>query len=225
MNVAARKIRLILMLRQAGVTDPDVLSAMELVPRELFVPEIFQDQAYENIALPIGHGQTISQPTIVGVMTQALKVGPRCRVMEVGTGSGYHTAVLAKLCRRVYTIERHRTLLRDAQARLERLGLRNVTARHGDGSEGWPQLAPFDRIIACAAASEIPSALADQLAEGGILLLPIGARQEDQRLVRVTRQENGFSTEEFARAYFVPMHSGGATDNDGEAKNTSDSQG
>ena len=222
MTGAARKIRFILMLRQAGVTDPDVLSAMELIPRELFVPEPFQDQAYENIALPIGEGQTISQPGVVGLMTQALKVRPRDRVLEIGTGCGYQTAVLARLCRRVYTIERHRSLLGQAQSRLEALGLRNVTARHGDGQAGWPSVAPLERIIVCAAAPEVPAVLADQLAPGGILLLPVGVRPEDQRLVRVTRGESGFSTEEFARAYFVPMQSGSGGDNGGGANDGTD---
>ena len=212
MTLAARKIRLILMLRQAGVTDTDVLSAMELVPRDLFVPEVFRDKAYENLALPIGCGQTISQPTVVGVMTQALNVEPRCRLLEIGTGSGYHTAVLARLCRRVYTIEQHQALLGEAQARLEALGLLNVTARHGDGTGGWPLVAPVDRIVVCAGTPEVPAALADQLVEGGILVVPVGSGQADQRLVRVTRGEKGFSTEKLARAYFVPMQSGDAAE-------------
>lgn len=208
MTPAARKIRLILMLRQAGVTDPRVLSAMELLPRELFVPAMFQDQAYENTALPIGHGQTISQPVVVGVMTQALNVEPRARVLEIGTGSGYQTAVLARLCRRVYTIERYRPLLQEAEARLRALGIDNVTTRLGDGGDGWPEVAPVDRIIACAAAPEVPAALADQLADGGVLVMPVGQRRDDQRLVRVTREGSGFRTEDLGRTHFVPLHSG-----------------
>lgn len=208
MTPAARKIRLILMLRQAGVTDPRVLSAMELVPREMFVPEIFQDQAYENRALPIGHGQTISQPVAVGVMTQALAVEPRSRVLEIGTGCGYQTAILAALCRRVYTVERHRPLLQEAEARLRALGIQNVTTRHGDGSGGWPEIAPVDRIIACAAAPDVPAELADQLSDGGVLVLPVGQRADEQHLLRVTRGAGGFRTERLGRIHFVPMQPG-----------------
>ncbi|MET4699528.1 protein-L-isoaspartate(D-aspartate) O-methyltransferase [Constrictibacter sp. MBR-5] len=217
MTLAARKIRLIIMLRQAGITDPRVLSAIELVPREIFVPEIFRDQAYENVALPIGHGQTISQPVVVGLMTQALQIGERMKVLEIGTGSGYQTAILSKLCRRVYTVERHRPLLRDAEARLEQLGLRNVTTRYGDGSEGWRPVAPFDRILAAAAAAEVPANLADQLAEGGVMITPVGTRRDDQRLVRVTRDASGFKTEEMVRVHFVPLvPSVGEADNGSE---------
>lgn len=205
MTLAARKIRLVIMLRQAGITDPRVLSAIELVPRELFVPDIFRDRAYENVALPIGHGQTISQPVVVGLMTQELQVGDRMTVLEIGTGSGYQTAILARLCRRVYTIERHRPLLREAEARIQQLGLHNVTSRFGDGTEGWKPVAPFDRIIAAAAAPDVPAALADQLAEGGVMITPIGGRRDEQRLVRVRRDASGFTTEELVRAHFVPM--------------------
>ena len=219
MTLAARKIRLIIMLRQAGITDPRVLSAIELVPREIFVPEIFRDQAYENVALPIGHGQTISQPVVVGLMTQALQIGERMKVLEIGTGSGYQTAILSKLCRRVYTVERHRPLLRDAEARLEQLGLRNVTTRYGDGSEGWRPVAPFDRILAAAAAAEVPANLADQLAEGGVMITPVGTRRDDQRLVRVTRDASGFKTEEMVRVHFVPLvPSVGEADNGPESR-------
>ena len=205
MTPAARKIRLILMLRQPGVTDPRVLSAMERLPREMFVPEIFQDQAYENTALPIGHGQTISPPVTVGFMTQALKVEARSRVLEIGTGSGYQTAVLAALCRRVYTVEQCRPLLQEAAERLRALGIENVATRHGDGSEGWPEIAPVDRIVVGAALPDVPPVLADQLADGGILVLPVGQRQEDQRLVRVTREGSGLRTEPLGRVRFVPI--------------------
>ncbi|MFN4090864.1 MAG: protein-L-isoaspartate(D-aspartate) O-methyltransferase [Alphaproteobacteria bacterium] len=205
MTLAARKIRLVIMLRQAGITDPRVLSAIELVPREMFVPEVFRDQAYENVALPIGHGQTISQPVVVGRMTQELQVGDRMKVLEIGTGSGYQTAVLARLCRRVYSVERHRPLLREAETRLERLGVRNVTTRFGDGTEGWRPVAPFDRIVAAAAAAEVPATLADQLADGGLMIVPVGRRREDQRLVRVRREADRFHTEELVRAHFVPL--------------------
>jgi protein-L-isoaspartate(D-aspartate) O-methyltransferase len=140
-SLAARKIRLIMQLRQSGITDTRVLSAIERVPRELFVPAPFQDQAYENRALPIGHAQTLSQPEVVAIMTQALQIGPRHKVLEIGTGSGYQAAVLAMLCRRLYTIERHKPLLQEAEARLLSLRRHNVTTRHGDGSAGWKERA------------------------------------------------------------------------------------
>ncbi|MEE8548068.1 MAG: rRNA adenine N-6-methyltransferase family protein, partial [Alphaproteobacteria bacterium] len=138
MSTEPRQIRLIMELRQLGISDAEVLGAIERVPREMFVPEQFQDQAYENTALPIGAGQTISQPLVVALMTQALKLGERMRVLEIGTGSGYQAAVLSHLCRRVYTIERHPTLLKEAEARFKELGLHNVTAMTGNGIAGWP---------------------------------------------------------------------------------------
>ena len=156
MSLEARKIRLVMELRRQGVTDKAVLSAIERVPRELFVPATFHDQAYENTALPIGHGQTISQPAVVAYMTQALELGPRMKVLEVGTGCGYQAAVLARLCRRVYTVERHRELRREAEARFAELRIRNITSRWGDGTKGWTEQAPFDRIIVTAGAPQVP---------------------------------------------------------------------
>ncbi|MSO77278.1 MAG: protein-L-isoaspartate(D-aspartate) O-methyltransferase [Alphaproteobacteria bacterium] len=205
MNLAARRVRLVLMLRQSGISDTRVLAAIERTPRELFVPPTFHDQAYENTALPIGHGQTISEPVLVALMTQMLDVGPNMKVLEIGTGSGYQTAVLARLCRRVYSIERHRALLEEAEARLTKLRLSNITTLCGDGSLGWPVQAPFQRILAAAAANDVPAPLADQLGEGGILVLPVGRRRGDQRLVRVTRSETGFHTEDLRPAHFVPL--------------------
>ena len=143
-------------LRRHGITDTTVLSALERIPREAFVPAAFQDQAYENIALPIHQGQTISQPLVVAFMTEALKVGPRMKVLEVGTGSGYQAAVLSQLCRRVYTIERYRSLLRDAERQFQDLRLPNITTKFADGYLGWPEQAPFDRILVTAAAPEMP---------------------------------------------------------------------
>ncbi len=204
----ARKIRLIMELRRNGVADTRVLSAIERVPRELFVPRTFDDQAYDNTALPIGCGQTISQPTVVVMMSQALNPGDRMKVLEIGTGSGYQTAILAQLCRRVYTIERHRDLLRDAEQRLLALGCSNVTAKVGDGTKGWPEQAPFDRILVTAAATEMPEALMQQLAVGGIMVLPLGPRPENQHVVRVTRTEDGFQTETLWAVRFVPLISG-----------------
>ncbi len=209
MNPDSRKIRLILELRHAGVTDKRVLAAMEKVPREIFVPEPFRDKAYDNLALPIGHEQTISQPIVVARMTQALEVGERMKVLEIGTGSGYQAAVLARLCRRLYTIERHRALLKEAERRFAELRLTNVTTLAGDGSRGWPEQAPFDRILVTAAAADVPTMLVDQLAIGGVMVLPVGVeggtRDSEQRLVRVARTADGAETEDLGPVRFVPF--------------------
>jgi protein-L-isoaspartate(D-aspartate) O-methyltransferase len=205
---ASKKIRLIMELRRAGISDQRVLGAIERVPRELFVPATFADQAYENVALPIGHGQTVSQPLVVACMTVALEVGDRHKVFEIGTGSGYQTAILAKLCRRVFSIERYRPLLREAERRLAELRLHNVTCRFGDGTKGWPEQAPFDRIIVTAATPELPSILADSLAVGGILVAPVGEDRRDQQLLRIRRTEEGFVTEELGAVRFVPLVAG-----------------
>ena len=160
MTILARKIRLIMKLRKSGITDTGVLGAIERVPREVFIPTYFHDQAYEDIALPIGRGQTISQPLVVASMTQELQVNDRHKVLEIGTGSGYQAAILAKLCRRVYSIERHRPLLALAESRLNELKIRNITCKAADGMKGWIEQAPFDRIIVTAAAGdEAPPAL------------------------------------------------------------------
>ena len=208
MTLESRAIRLILMLRQAGITDTRVLSAIERVPREIFVPETFRDQAYENVALPIGHGQTISQPVLVAFMTEALTVGDRTKVLEIGTGSGYQAAVLARLCRRVYTVERHRPLLAEAETRFRALRLHNVTTRCGDGNQGWIEQAPFERIIVTAAAPEVPATLTDQLAVNGIMVIPVGQRREEQRLLRIMRSTEGLVSEELRPAHFVPLVGG-----------------
>ena len=205
---ASKKIRLIMELRRAGISDQRVLSAIERVPRELFVPATFADQAYENVALPIGHGQTVSQPFVVARMTEALEISDRHKVFEIGTGSGYQTAILAKLCRRIFSIERYRPLLREAERRLAELRLHNVTCRFGDGTKGWPEQAPFDRIIVTAAAPELPSILADSLAIGGILVAPVGEDRRDQQLLRIRRNEEGFVTEELGAVRFVPLVAG-----------------
>lgn len=207
MNPDSRKIRLILDLRSGGVSDTRVLAAMEKLPRELFVPEPFRDQAYENQALPIGQHQTVSQPQVVGLMTQALKVGERMKVLEIGTGSGYQAAVLSPLCRRLYTIERFPELLEQAEERFRRLKLTNITAIVRDGSLGWPEQAPFDRIIVTAAAADVPPVLVEQLAVGGIMVVPVGLGENDadQRLIRVTRTEDGAETEDMGQARFVPL--------------------
>ena len=200
--------RLILALRSQGVIDPKVLDAIEATPRELFVPELFQDRSWEDSALPIACGQTISQPFIVGLMTQALEVEPRHRVLEIGTGSGYQTAVLARLARYVYTVERYRTLLAEAEARLKKLDLLNVITRFGDGGEGWPEQAPFDRIMVTAAAPSEPKRLIAQLKPTGILVAPVG-RGAVQSLVRyVGDGEGAFRREPLGEVRFVPLVEG-----------------
>ncbi len=201
-------VRLLMELRAGGITDARVLGAIERVPRELFVPATFRDQAYENVALPIGHGQTISQPLVVAMMSEALEVGERHKVLEIGTGSGYQAAVLARLCRRVFTIERHRDLLKQAESRFAELRLHNVTSRYGDGTKGWPEQAPFDRIIVTAAAPELPTSLLEGLAEGGILVAPLGEERRDQQLVRVRRQGGEFLSEDLGPVRFVPLVEG-----------------
>jgi protein-L-isoaspartate(D-aspartate) O-methyltransferase len=186
-----------------------VLSAIERVPREMFVSPPFTDQAYENTALPIGKGQTISQPLVVGLMTQALKLGERMKVLEIGTGSGYQATILAKLCRRVYTIERHKSLLVEAEERFRALAIHNITAIVGDGTRGWPEQAPFDRILVTAAASSVPAVLVDQLADGGIMVLPVGASTEDQVVIRLTKEDGKVESEELLPVRFVPLVPGG----------------
>jgi protein-L-isoaspartate(D-aspartate) O-methyltransferase len=207
----SRKIRLIMALRRAGVTDTRVLAAIEKIPRELFVPDAFRDKVYENTALPIGCHQTLTAPVVVGLMTQALEVGERMRVLEVGTGSGYHAAVLARLCRRVYTLERYRDLLLEAEQRFARLGLNNITSRAGDGTLGWREQAPFERIIVTAAAHDVPPVLAEQLADGGLMVVPVDHGPGDQRLLRVRRAENGLETEDLGEIRFVPLVADAAT--------------
>jgi len=185
-----------------------VLGAIEKTPRELFVPASFADRACENVALPIGNGQTVSQPYVVALMTDKLELGERQSVLEIGTGSGYQTAVLAHLCRRVFSIERHRELLRNAERRFEELRLRNIICRFGDGSKGWPEQAPYERVLVTAAAPEVPSTLIDGLAPGGVLVAPIGEDHRDQQLVRIRRSVEGFSTEHLGPVRFVPLVAG-----------------
>jgi protein-L-isoaspartate(D-aspartate) O-methyltransferase len=205
-TIIARKIRLIMKLRKCGITDTSVLAAIERVPREAFIPPQFLDQAYEDATLPIGRGQTISQPLVVASMTQELKLNDRHKVLEIGTGSGYQAAILAKLCRRVYSIERHRPLLETAEKRLTDLRIRNITCKASDGMKGWPEQAPFDRIIVTAAASEEPpQPLLDQLAVGGILMIPMGRDKSEQFLYRITRTEIGYDCERLMAVRFVPL--------------------
>ena len=199
------KMELVLSLRRAGVTEPVVVATMERVPRDLFVPEVFRSRSYEDITLPIGHHQTLSQPVIVGLMTEALELNDRKKVLEVGTGSGYQTSILALICRRVYTIERHAPLLQEAEKRFDKLRIRNVTAKVGDGTLGWEAQAPFERIIVTAAAADIPPVLADQLSIGGIMIVPIGLGDNFQTILKVIKKENGFKTKELRDVRFVPL--------------------
>ena len=205
---ASKRVRLILDLRQGGILDTTLLAAMEQVPRDSFVPDAFRDRAYEDTALPIGLGQTISQPLIVARRIEALGVHDRVKVLEVGTGSGYQTAILSFLCRRVYTIERHRGLLRGAEARFAEMGRHNITTRAGDGSIGWPEQAPFTHIIVCAAASEIPPILADQLDIGGVMLAPVGDERREQRIIKVIRTESSFDVDDIGPVRFLPLVAG-----------------
>lgn len=205
MQHANDKIRLLMKLRREGVSDTRVLSAIESIPREVFVDPRFLDQAYEDTALPIDSGQTISQPTVVAWMTWALQVGERMKVLEIGTGSGYQAAILAKLCRRVYTVERHKDLLKQAEERFEKLRLRNITTRAGDGSKGWREVAPFDRIMVTAAAGEVPHSLLEQLAIGGVMVVPVGEQGNEQILLRIERTEDGFHTQHLMNVRFVPL--------------------
>jgi protein-L-isoaspartate(D-aspartate) O-methyltransferase len=203
----SKKIRLLMELRRAGISDTAVLSAIEGVPREMFVPDAFRDRAYEDVALPIACGQTISQPYVVAFMTQALELQRRMLVLEIGTGCGYQTAVLSPLVRRVYTIERQRDLLKEASARFKQLKLSNVVTRFGDGFKGWPEVAPFDRIIGTAAAPVVPMNLVNQLTEGGMMIIPVGL-SGNQTLTRVIRRGDSFETSPLMPVRFVPMLDG-----------------
>jgi protein-L-isoaspartate(D-aspartate) O-methyltransferase len=200
-----------LFLRQRGIRSNNVLRALETVPRSLFVPEELQLHAYADRALPIACGQTISQPFLVAYMTEKLDLNDTHKVLEVGMGSGYQTAVLARVARRVYTIDRYRTLVAAAEARLQALRITNVTSMPGDGTQGWPAQAPFDRIIVTAAADQVPKALCEQLAEGGIMLIPIGTPHGEQRLIRIEKGANGAIVEKSLIAVrFVPLIAGRA---------------
>lgn len=206
-----KKIRLVMSLRSAGIQDIAVLSAIERVPREHFIPEAMMDQAYEDIAVPIGLGQTISQPFVVSKMTEALELTDRHKVLEIGTGTGYQACVLSKICRRVYTIERHRPLHNIAEDNFKALGIRNVTALCGDGMKGWPRIhgidqAPFDRIIVTAAARDKPpAALIEQLNIGGIMIAPVGEAGA-QVLKRYKREaEDTYSIQDIMPVRFVPL--------------------
>lgn len=191
-------------LLDRGISDPQVLRAMARVPREAFVPQSLQEEAYADRALPIECGQTISQPYIVGLMTQALELSGTQRVLEVGTGSGYQTAVLAELAQAVFTIERQADLSAAAQRRLLGLGYTNIAFRIGDGSLGWPEEAPFDRILVAAAAPQCPQSLVDQLADGGVLVMPVGD-EEGQVLRQFRRSGQQVESAALTNCRFVPL--------------------
>ncbi|CNH68292.1 protein-L-isoaspartate O-methyltransferase [Yersinia thracica] len=204
--VNKRMQTLLMLLRQQGIRDERLLQAIEAVPRERFVDEALAHKAYENTALPIGSGQTISQPYMVARMTELLQLTPTSRVLEIGTGSGYQTAILAHLVEHVCSVERIKGLQWQAKRRLKQLDLHNVSTRHGDGWLGWASRGPFDAIIVTAAPPEIPHALLEQLDEGGILVLPVG--EQAQTLKYVQRRNNEFQIETVEAVRFVPLVKG-----------------
>ena len=205
---AETRMRFLFALRSRGVTDERVLNAMEAVDRAGFVRRLFSARSYEDMPLPISCGQTISQPSVVGLMTQALDVRPRDKVLEIGTGSGYQAAILSRLARRVYTVDRFRRLVADAEERFEALGITNIVAMTADGSFGVPEQAPFDRILLTAAAEDPPGPLLAQLRVGGIMVLPVGQSDAVQSLIRVRRSEAGYDYEELRQVRFVPLVEG-----------------
>jgi protein-L-isoaspartate(D-aspartate) O-methyltransferase len=212
MDDAERKMQFLYALRSRGVTNAAVLTAMEKVDRAPFIKGYFAERAYEDMPLPIACGQTISQPSVVGLMTQALEVTPRDTVLEVGTGSGYQAAILSQLARRVYTVDRHHRLVREAREVFDQLGLTNVTAFTADGSFGLPDQAPFDRILVTAAAEDPPGPLLAQLKVGGVMVLPVGQSDAVQHLIRVRRTETGLEYDELRPVRFVPLIEGVARD-------------
>lgn len=205
---AEQKMQFLFALRSRGVTDAGVLRAMESIDRALFLKGLFADRAYEDMPLPIECGQTISQPSVVGLMTQALRIGPRDKVLEVGTGSGYQAAILSKLARRVYSVDRHRRLVVEARRVIEALSITNVTLAISDGCFGLPDQAPFDRILVTAAAEDPPAPLLAQLRVGGIMVVPVGQSDAVQNLIRVTRHETGYDYQELRPVRFVPLIEG-----------------
>lgn len=205
MGIPASRQRLLLELSSQGVRDSKILDAIAAIPRDLFVPPELSGHAWENIPLPIGCSQTISQPVVVALMTERLDLRPDMRVLEIGTGSGYQTAILSLLARRVWTLERHEALLREASSRFVELGLENIETRLGDGAVGWPDQAPFDRIIVTAAATRMPERLIGQLTREGIMVAPVGETVRDQKLYRVWRLDDGYRSDAFLDVRFVPL--------------------
>nr|WP_299020636.1 protein-L-isoaspartate(D-aspartate) O-methyltransferase [uncultured Photobacterium sp.] len=206
MRYAEERHRLVTFLHQLGIRDEKVLQAMLAVPRELFIDEALSHKAYENNALPIGSGQTISQPYIVAKMTELLELRPDSRVLEVGTGSGYQTAILAHIVEHVFSVERIKALQWQAKRRFKQLDLHNISTKHGDGWQGWAGKGPFDAIIVTAAAGEIPAELLAQLADGGRLIIPVG--EEFQVLKCIMRQGDQYISQDVEAVRFVPLVAG-----------------
>ena len=207
-SAAERKMQFLFSLRSRGVTNKRVLNAMERVDRGKYIRGTFEDRAYEDTPLPIACGQTISQPSIVALMTEALDVQPRDKVLEIGTGSGYQAAILSQLARRVYTVDRYSRLVREARAVFEAEDITNIIALIADGSRGLPDQAPFDRIILTAASEDPPSPLLEQLRVGGIMVLPVGQSDTVQTLVKVVKTEDGLDYHELRSVRFVPLLEG-----------------
>ena len=205
---ATLKMQFLFSLRKAGIVDKQVLQAMERVDRKNFVNGVFSEKAYEDTPLPIACGQTISQPTVVGLMTQALKITPRDKVLEVGTGSGYQAAILSLLARRVYTVERHSLLVHNATKIFQKLNLNNITTLLADGGYGLEQQAPFDRIIVTAASEDPPASLLSQLKIGGIMIIPVGQSDNIQNLIKIVKTEGGYEYQDLQSVRFVPLVAG-----------------
>jgi protein-L-isoaspartate(D-aspartate) O-methyltransferase len=202
------KMQFILSVRSKGVVDINVLKALESLNREHFLKGVFAQRAYEDTPLPIDCGQTISKPSVVGIMTQALKITTRDKILEIGTGSGYQTAILSKLARRVYSVERFKPLYDEARQIFKKLNLNNITPIWGDGSQGIVEQQPFDRIIVTAAAEDPPPILLNQLKVGGIMIIPVGQSDEIQKLIKVERTEANFRYEDLCDVRFVPLLEG-----------------
>ncbi len=207
-NNATLKMQFLFSLRKAGIVDRQVLQAMERVDRKNFVNGVFSEKAYDDTPLPIACGQTISQPTVVGLMTQALKITPRDKVLEVGTGSGYQAAILSLLARRVYTVERHSLLVHNATKIFQKLNLNNITTLLADGGYGLEQQAPFDRIIVTAASEDPPASLLSQLKIGGIMIIPVGQSDNIQNLIKIVKTEGGYEYQDLQSVRFVPLVAG-----------------
>ena len=205
---ATLKMQFLFSLRKAGVLDKQVLDAMERVDRKNFVNGVFSEKAYEDTPLPIACGQTISQPTVVGLMTQALQVTSRDKVLEVGTGSGYQAAILSLLARRVYTIERHSLLVNNANKVFQKLNISNITTILSDGGHGLEQQAPFDRIIVTAASDDPPASLLSQLKIGGIMIIPVGQSDNMQKLIKIAKTDGGYEYQDLQSVRFVPLVAG-----------------
>ncbi len=208
MNKNEKILQFVFDLRKSGVTNQSVLSTMEKMPREIFLSDAFKKRAYENTPIPLLFGQTISQPSIVGVMTQALNLTKKCKVLEIGTGSGYQTSILAKLSRRVYTIERFHKLSTKAEKVLDKLNINNVTFIKGDGSKGFESQMPFDKIILSAASEDLPEILIKQLKNDGIMVLPVGQSDDIQKIIKIKKNNNKLEFEELLDVRFVPLLEG-----------------